>query len=218
MATIEEIEKLLEDKLKEKETTLMERVNEKLKRSCEHELDDIIKKRKIGEQQNFKRIANKDQYEANEKVINCLNDVEKALMNGNGSEIMSNLQKGKKFLEERQRHILIADREKHGWNVIRHYRSDALAVDEDDEKRLARSRRQADVERKGKEQSKKKFSTQNIPMKRDNSRDYRSDRPYYRDRLFNTYSTKNFSNFNRACFICGKQDHLQYTCPDRHGK
>ena len=215
MATIEEIEKLLDDKLKEKEKSIIERVNEKLKRSCEHELEDIIKKRKIGENLSFKRPANKDQYEANEKVIKCLDDVQKSLMDGDAGEIMNSLERGKKFLEVRQRHIMIADREKHGWNVIKHYRSDALAVDEDDEKRLARSRRQADIERKSKEQAKKKFSNYNSSVKRDNFRD---DKYNYRDRYFNAYSTKNISNFNRACFICGKQDHLQYTCPDRHGK
>ena len=39
------------------------------------------------------------------------------------------LQKGKTLLVKRLKAIKIADREEHGWAVVRHYESDALASD-----------------------------------------------------------------------------------------
>ena len=138
MATIEEIKQLLDSKFKEHNTKILKEVDDKLKRSCETEVDKVIKKRKIGEQITFKRQANKDQFLTNEKVMKCLESAESSLLHGN--ECMTHIEQGKAILEEGRRHILIADREKLAWNVIKHYRSDIIAVNEDGEKRLVRFR------------------------------------------------------------------------------
>ena len=53
------------------------------------------------------------------------------------------LHAGMKLLLKQQKLIKIADREEHGWDVVRHYVSDDLASDSEDEKNLNRARREA---------------------------------------------------------------------------
>ena len=45
---------------------------------------------------------------------------------------------GKKLLAKRQKLIKIADREEDGWEVIKCYKSDVLASDTDDEKKIGK--------------------------------------------------------------------------------
>ena len=216
MATIEEIKELLNSKFKERDTLILKEVDDKLKRSCETEVDNVIKKRKIGEQITFKRQANKDQFSLNEKVMKCLDSAEKSLLRGDGPECLVHINAGKELLEERRRHILIADREKHGWNVIRHYKSDNLAVDEDDERRLLRSRKAADFDKKQRETSLKR--RYNGARRGYNNNDNRSERQssYNRDNKY--FNNNNKPSFDRSCFICGKFGHFQNSCPDKYGK
>ena len=53
------------------------------------------------------------------------------------------LKNGKKIINTKLKHIRIADREEHGWQVVKFYESDDLASNSDDEKHLNRAKREA---------------------------------------------------------------------------
>ena len=65
------------------------------------------------------------------------------------------LEEGKESIIKRQKLIRIADREEDGWNVVDCYVSDDLASNSEDEKSLARARREAGLRRKRNEQNEK---------------------------------------------------------------
>lgn len=51
--------------------------------------------------------------------------------------------KGASTLKKRQKHIKVADRSEYGWRMVRHYQSDLLASDSEDEKELHRAEKDA---------------------------------------------------------------------------
>ena len=53
------------------------------------------------------------------------------------------LNEGVSALKMRQKHIKVADRSEYGWNTVRHYQSDPLASDSEDEKELHRAEKDA---------------------------------------------------------------------------
>ena len=56
------------------------------------------------------------------------------------------LEEGASALKTRQKHIKVADRSRFGWGTVRHYQSDPLADNEDDEKQFRRSEKEAEHE------------------------------------------------------------------------
>jgi len=56
------------------------------------------------------------------------------------------LDEGKKALQKRQKHILIADRSDYGWRAIRHYEVDPLAEDSNDETGIKKATKAAQKE------------------------------------------------------------------------
>ena len=122
------------------------------------------------------------------------------------------LEQGKTLVKKRLKAIKIADREEHGWAVVRHYESDALASDTDDEKDLGRARRAAAAEAKrGKEKTKAKTLAR---------RRY-TNRPSYHDRP-GQGSSGSFAakadpkrGIKPVCFSCGKEGHMQSSCFSR---
>ena len=156
--------KLIEDKLEASlqgfKTSLLNEVKTAVATSCktfiEEDFNKAAKRVKVEEKPEFKRSYNKDQFNVNEKVLSAINDAENALASGNRDEVQKMLEEGKKILLQRQKHIRIADREDCGWDVIKHYTSDVLADNSDDEKRILRSRRQALSEKKEKLSKQKK--------------------------------------------------------------
>ena len=59
--------------------------------------------------------------------------------------------KGKKIIIKQQKLLRIADREKHGWEVMKCYLSDDLPSDSKDKKELSRTRREAAASKKKRE-------------------------------------------------------------------
>ena len=49
----------------------------------------------------------------------------------------------KKFITKQQKRIRVADREEHGWEVGKHYLSDELTSNSEDEKPLTKARKEA---------------------------------------------------------------------------
>lgn len=181
-----------------------------LKRSLNDNVEEVVKKTKVHHE--FRRKFNKDQYEYNTKVEQALNNIESCLKDPEKAK--EAIKEGKKLVKDRQKLVLIADREDDGWEVIKHYRSDVLAENSEDEKRIARSRRQAASDKKGRSEKRKQK-----PKKFYSNFKNKSDSNFYESRDKNSFS--NFNKFNndfRKCYICGREGHFHYTCPDRHGK
>ena len=63
-------------------------------------------------------------------------------------ETEAKLDKGRKALATRQKHIKIADRSDNGWSTVGHYQEDPLASDTEDEKEIERAEIRAEKEAK----------------------------------------------------------------------
>ena len=151
MASTQQIKEIFSSCLE----TVLSEIGPSVKRACQEEVNSAIKKKKLDEPHVFKRKFNEDQFKTNSKILDCIDAAENALNDDDKDTAKQNLTEGKKLLNERQKHILIADREDDGWKVIKHYKSDILAENSDDEKRMARSRKQASVEKKTKRKTKR---------------------------------------------------------------
>ena len=142
----------------------------------------------------FQRKGTKNQFLHNKVVLEALdkNDVVHAT---------ERLKEGKKVLTKRLKAIKLADREEFGWAVVRHYESDTLASDTEDEKEIGRARRAAAAEFK-KRQEKSKAKT----LKRKRATDNSSS--------FNKYPQRPDFRSRKAviCFSCGKKGHMQKIC------
>ena len=150
----------------------------------------------------FQRKGTKNQYDHNQDV---LNEVESALAAIEKKEIdiaNERLLEGKKLIKKRMKAIKIADREEYGWAVVRHYESDALASDTDDEKDIGRARRAAAAEVK---QKREKFRAK-----------YKNRRPAEKwGSGSRGESWKTDRNKSMVCFACGKEGHTQKFCYNR---
>ena len=114
-------------------------------------------------------------------------------------QAQANVEEGKKLLIKRQKMIKIADREEDGWVVIK------LASDTEDEKRLNRSRKQAKYNKRESLKNKK------VNIQKNN-------RTLDRIRVFvynnATYtSTYRLGKDTAVCYFCGREGHMQYSCP-----
>ena len=118
------------------------------------------------------------------------------------------LETGKAILTKQQKFIRIADREENGWEVVKHYVSDELASDSDDEKAICKARREA-LTSITKRKAKRREQFRNAPLytshtaQRDGAgRRNWGDRAYAGDR----------TPFDRrklpTCCACGKEGHL----------
>ena len=76
-----------------------------------------------------------------------------ALGNNDVEQANENLNAGKKLILKRLKAIKIADREEFGWAVVRHYESDEIASNTEDEKDIGRARRAAATEVKKRQDS-----------------------------------------------------------------
>ena len=58
-------------------------------------------------------------------------------------KVVDHLEEGASSLKMHQKHIKVADHLDYGWGAVRHYQSDPLANDSDDEKQLRRADKEA---------------------------------------------------------------------------
>ena len=98
------------------------------------------KKRK---QHTFQNKGNERRHDANEEMLNTIEEALDEIGAKDLEAAKKSLETGRKLLSKRQRLIKMADREDNGWEVVRHYVSDDLADDSNDEKDIKRARREA---------------------------------------------------------------------------
>lgn len=176
-----------------------------IKRAIQGDLDEVVtKKVKQEETPTFKRKFNEDHFKHSKEIEKIMDRISSNLEDKDLKKAQENVEAGKKLLRKRQKLIKIADREDDGWEVIRCYQSDALASDSDDEKRLNKSRRQAKLNKKEARSrristSRRRFGTSHTST----SSNYKDFNKYYR------------SSKDTICYFCGREGHMQYSCPAR---
>ena len=119
------------------------------------ELADKVTKKARVDLPEFKRKGTKDQYGHNQSVLGEIEGAMLAISKQECAKATERLQKGKTLLLKRLKAIKIADREEHGWALVRHYESDALASDNEDEKEIGRARRASAADIKLRDQKRK---------------------------------------------------------------
>ena len=153
----------------------------------------------------FKKKGTKAQWIHNKDV---LDEVEAALVavgKRDADVAKEKLTEGKRLLLKRLKAIKIADREEHGWAVVRHYESDDLASDTEDEKDIGRARRAAAAENK-KQKEKMKLKSKRKWFPRKFSPTYNTSYPSYGQSASRPLS----KNSQTICFGCGKEGHMQF--------
>ena len=84
-------------------------------------------KRKKKDAPEFTKKGNKLRYEANQKVLEKIEESLEAIGDDQIQNAADTLAEGKNLLSKQQKLIRIADRESDGWEVVKHYLSDDLA-------------------------------------------------------------------------------------------
>ena len=189
-----------------------------VKRALEERDAQQSSSKKAKKEREFKREANKIRYRVNEDIIEKIEEGIKAIDREDLSTAKTAMEEGKKILTKQQKLICLADREDNGWTVVKHYLSDDLASDTDDEKAISKARREAMATIKKKQTKRKesgKFrnaSQRNGPYRREYHyrRDYESKREYdFKPR----YETQSSDKRAIVCYRCGKPGHYQQVCP-----
>ena len=80
------------------------------------------------------------------------------------SKALKTLEEGMKLMDERQKHVRMADRSKYGWVTVDEYVEDELADNEDDKKRMFKA--EARVGRKLKSVKNEKCQWVKVPKSR----------------------------------------------------
>ena len=175
------------------------------KRALEEEVEKTIEmKSKLEEMPKFKRKFNEDQFKHSKEMEKIMNQISTNLEAKDIDQAQANVEEGKKLIIKRQKMIKIADREEDGWEVIKCYKSDALASDTEDEKRLNRSRKQAKYNKRESLKTRRLRYKRRYEGTRSNSRDYNNA----------TYtSTYRSGKDTPVCYFCGREGHMQYSCP-----
>ena len=209
----EEITAAVERKLNERLKLAEERNNLTIKEAVKRALDRSHNQSSTSKKSkpDFKSKGNKKRYEVNEEVISKIEDAMGEIESKELEAAKSTLESGKALLLKQQKLIRMAEREENGWEVVRHYMSDDLASDSEDEKAIKKARKEALASiNKRKIKRREQFR---------NSRYTKYNR--YRDGTNSTqwgykrepYERRYGGKKPGVCYTCGKEGHWQNSCP-----
>ena len=136
-----------ENMLLERISTLIDKKFDQFKQEVAYKTDESIdemRRIRFSERRVFNHKGNKKQYEFNEKILDCMDTVSKSIEHRKYDNANAVLEKGKLFLQDRQKLILIADTEKLGWKVAEEYEFNELCTDEEDQRKLWRAVQRAE--------------------------------------------------------------------------
>ena len=185
---------------------ILDRKMTSFKRSAEEasqqQLNEL-KKIKSTQSLDFKKKANKDQYCHNAAVLQSMEDSKDNLGKQNYDAALSNLQEGISLVENRQKLVLIADQSPYGWLTVQNYKSNALAADDEDEKRLNRA------ENKAGQESRRRNAVRRAKF------DFKKRQNPSSDNSSTSTASQSQASVQRrpgSCFACGKPGHWRSEC------
>lgn len=195
------------------------------------DITDKASKRIKTDNPSFNNSGNRNQYEHNTDVMRSLERAASAVLKGDQDSTIKALAEGKRLIQHRQKIVRLADREEHGWRFVMEYEKDKLADNSDDEKAIARARREANIKMS---RQKYRFNrrqtvyprTDASPRPQNRGDSYRprdrqptasSFRPRESDRTANARPRTDFrkDKYDRECHICGRRGHLAFDCRQR---
>ena len=217
------MEKNNERMFKSFEEKTQQAINTAVKRTLDKQAKDKEAK-KSKKDLDFKSKGNEIRYGVNEEVMGKIAAAIDAIDEKDLEEAKKELTSGNKILSKQQKLIRIADREENGWEVVKHYISDDLASDSDDEKALKKARKEAmDTINK---RLTKRMSKKSRYFRNDSQRKYKwqqgesSQRDWSASRAAATsYDRSNsYDRRRQVCYKCGREGHMQYSCQVRYNR
>ena len=219
---LDEITAAVNRQLERNNAVMMKQMSEKSELSIKDAIKRALERQGTSKKQKkepeFKSKGNKIRYEANEEVLEKIEASINAIDNEELDVAKSELEAGKAKIKKQQKLIRIADREENGWEVVRHYLSDELASDSDDEKAIAKARKEALASLNKRKQKRSKDYFRNASQH--SSQKYKRDETWRKDWGGNKswYENKTGDRRKPICYKCGKEGHLQSACPLRYGR
>ncbi len=135
-------------------------------------IQSVAKKIRL-ESHEFKSKGNQQQYEHQLKLIEHMDDAQRALEANKIAQAKAALQDGTKAAQSRCKLILLADKSEFGWSTVSEYLTDKLAENSEDEKRIQKAEKiaekKANKRKKDKERrpSSQPPSVLRLPFRRD---------------------------------------------------
>ena len=180
----------------------------------------VSKQLKTESELKFSYPGNERNYKFNLEVLDHLESVSKALLVQDSAKASLLLNDSIKLIKERNRKIRIADSSEGGWLTVKHYESNAVALDLEDDKRIRAAEREAlrvKTRTRGKRQNAERVQGRYPPF----SQPYTLRRHFQRSQF--TSSTAPMyqqpkDSYNRqrgACRFCGSSEHWWRECPVR---
>ena len=152
----------------------------------------------------FNKKAHEDQFKHNQDLDEKLDDALEAIDEGDTEAAKTTLNKGKKIIKTRMKLLRIADRE--GWLAVNEFRTDELASDDEEEKKLRRAIRSANALREKLPKSSSRWSSRRLSSPH-RYRQYRQS-----NETVERYDRKGNTD-NVLCYNCRRLGYLSDHCP-----
>ena len=180
----------------------------------------VSKQLKVESELKFSYPGNERNYKFNLEVLDLLESVSKALLVQDSAKASLLLNDSIKLIKERNRKIRIADSSEEGWLTVKHYESNAVAIDLEDDKRIRAAEREAQrvkTRTRAKSQNAERVQGTYPPFSRPYTLRGHFQRSQFASSTAATYQQPRVS-YNRqggACRFCGSSGHWWRECPVR---
>ena len=211
--------------MKQMEDKAQDTINEAIKRALEKKEGQGSSKKKQKKEPDFKQKGNKIRYEINEEIMEKLEAAKEAIEEKDLDTATKEIESGMDIVRKQRKLIRVADREDSGWEIVKHYLSDDLADDTDDEKAINKARKEA-LASIGRRRAKKKENFRNASRfgRQKFSRDEQVNRKWGAEKFYGeksgSYNDTTYYGRKKQtiCFPCGKEGHFMYVCPLKYNR
>ena len=193
MASLDDIKKLLDEKLAELASDKAPKPRKPL----------VLAKK-----------GNQAQADHAQEVLSALDQAESALEQQKIDAALDHVSAAKKLVGKRLKLIRIADKSPNGWGTVLEYETDELASNSEDEKRLKKAEAEASKKRKAKSEESRnvraRFAAASTSRNSSSIPDREpSSRPFFRGGS----SARRSFRYEDKCYSCGKVGHWRVHCP-----
>ena len=211
--------------MKQMENKAQDTINEAIKRALEKKGGQGSSKKKQKKEPDFKQKGNKIRYEINMEIMEKLETAKEAIEEKDLDTATKEIESGMDIVRKQRKLIRVADREDNGWEIVKHYLSDDLADDTDDEKAINKARKEA-LASIGRRRAKKKENFRNASRfgRQKFSRDEQVNRKWGAEKFYGeksgSYNDTTYYGRKKQtiCFRCGKEGHFMYVCPLKYNR